>query len=135
MEQARLLMVLEVEQEDRPSMVAATSISGRHKQVEELKQQVEELTTQVASLVQQQRTPPSAQRAPTNLQRCFYCHQIGHVQRNCPKRRSANRRCFTCGQPGHVQKNCWHGNYGGAPVLSVGLTEDQVVTVSVYSEI
>ena len=53
-ERARLLMALEVEQEDRLSMVAATSISGQHKQVEELKQQVEELTTQVASLVQQQ---------------------------------------------------------------------------------
>ena len=119
-EQARLLMALEVEQEDRPSMVAATSISGQHKQVEELKQQVKELTTQVASLVQQQRMPPSAQRPPTNLQHCFYYHQIGHLQRNCPKRRSANRRCFTCGQPGHVQKNCWQGNYGGAPMSGRG---------------
>ena len=119
-ERACLLMALEMEQEDRPSMVAATSISGQHKQVEELKQQVEELTTQVAGLVQQQRTPPSAQPAPTNLQRCFYCHQIGHLQRNCPKRRSANRRCFTCDQPGHIQKNCWQGNYGGAPMSGRG---------------
>ena len=119
-ERARLLMALEVEQEYRPSMVAATSISGQHKQVEELKQQVEELTTQVASLVQQQRTSPSAQRPPTNLQRCFYCHRTGRLQRNSPKHQSANCRCFTCGQPGHVQKNCWQGNYGGAPMSGRG---------------
>ena len=117
-ERARLLMVLEREHtENHPPMVAVTSAPPeQHKQVQELKQQVEELTTQVATLVKQ-RAPPMTQqsRSITSLRRCFYCNQIGHFQRDCPKRRSEySRRCYTCGQFGHVERNCWQGNYRGA---------------------
>jgi len=118
LERARLLMTIEAEQEQTPSTIAATSVE-QQTEVKELKQQVEELTTQVASLVQQ-RTAPLTPRSPTNLQRCFYCQQLGHFQRNCPKRRSANRRCFACGQLGHVERNCWQGNYRGASMPGRG---------------
>lgn len=53
MEQAQLLMALEMQQEDKLSMVAATSALEQHQQVQELKKQVEVLTTQVATLVWQ----------------------------------------------------------------------------------
>ena len=76
LEQARLLMALEVELEEKLSMV--TTIPEQHQQVRELKQQVEELTTQVATLVQR----TTAQRQQQNLQCCFYCNKLGHFQRN-----------------------------------------------------
>ena len=119
-ERARLLMALEVELEQRPSMVATTSIPEQHQQVRELKQQVEELTTQVATLVQRTTPITPAQRQPTNLPRCFYCNKVGHFQRNCPRRRIDIRRCYACGQLGHVEKNRWQGNYGGASMWGRG---------------
>ena len=114
LERTHLLMALEVELEEKPSMVA--TIPEQHQQVRELKQQVEELTTQVATLVQR----TTAQRQPQNLQRCFYCNKLGHFQRNCSKRRIDNCRCYACGQLGHVEKNCWQGNYGGTSMRGRG---------------
>ena len=114
LERTRLSMALEVELEEKPSMVA--TIPEQHQQVRELKQQVEELTTQVATLVQ----CTTAQQQLQNLQRCFYCNKLGHFQRNCSKRRIDNRRCYACGQLGHVEKNCWQGNYGGTSMQGRG---------------
>ena len=37
--------------------------------------------------------------------RCFYCHEEGHIVRNCHLRRGANR-CQTCGGWGHSAQNC-----------------------------
>ena len=64
-------MPLEVQLEQRLSMVTTTSIPEQHQQVRELKQQVEEFTTQVATLVHHTTLIMPVQRQPPNLQCCF----------------------------------------------------------------
>ena len=54
---------------------------------------------------------------------CYHCNQVGHLQRNCPRRgggatgnsggggggdrdRRSGPRCFKCNQLGHIRRNC-----------------------------
>ena len=54
---------------------------------------------------------------------CYHCNQVGHLQRNCPRRgggatgnsggggggdrdRRSGPRCFKCNQLGHTRRNC-----------------------------
>ena len=73
-----------------------------------LREQVASLTEQVAVLS----TKSQGAQPPRSSPRCFYCKQLGHVQRNC-----CNIKCFNCGKLGHLAKDCWHQeNARGAPV-------------------
>ena len=43
---------------------------------------------------------------------CFYCQQMGHMKRYCPKRQQATaKKCFECGRLGHIAKDCRQGNF------------------------
>jgi len=81
LERARLLMALEVEGGEKPSMVTATTISEGGQQVQRLQEQVKELTNQVAALIQRNKST----QQQSSMQHCFYCDKVGHFQRNCPK--------------------------------------------------
>ena len=104
--------------------------------MEELKQQVKELTTQVASIVQQQQMPPSAQQPPMSLQCCFTVIKDTfngivlnvkapiaialHMVSQAMLKRIADRETTEA-----------HPCQAAGTLLPVGLTKDQVVTVSV----
>ena len=62
---------------------------------------------------------PAASTAPTvnqieDMQKCYYCKKLGHVRKDCPKRRKEvsqrivkrDVECYRCGKRGHVQKDC-----------------------------
>ena len=99
MKQAKLLLTLE----EKETKVAA--VHPKVQVVDELRQQIAALTKQVAALSTNQRTI-----------RCFNCHQMGHVQRNCPQRRS----CYKCGRKGHLAQDCHQENGRGASKMGRG---------------
>ena len=66
------------------------------------------LSAAVSSLsaVSAPQSPPKSRTYPTSHKvRCFYCHDEGHVVRDCRRRRSA-ARCTVCRAWGHSPKNC-----------------------------
>ena len=100
LKRAKLLMTLEE---------IETKVATVHPEVQvvdKLRQQIAALTDQVTAL------------STTNscMIRCFNCHQIGHVQRNCPQLRS----CYTCGRKGHLARDCHQGNERGASKMGQG---------------
>jgi len=101
-QRAKLLMTLEQTSEKAASVdkVDLDSTIGQ------LQQQIAALTDQVAALSSKRNPAISSE---SGARRCFRCHQLGHVQRNCPQA----PRCFTCGRPGHFAKNCQSGNGRG----------------------
>ena len=103
-QRAKLLMMLEQTSEKAASVdkVDLDSTIGQ------LQQQIAALTDQVAALSSKRNPAISSE---SGARRCFRCHQLGHVQRNCPQA----PRCFTCGRPGHYAKNCQAGNGRGMP--------------------
>ena len=52
-----------------------------------------------------QLTPKSGPSLTSNKIRCFYCHEEGHVVRDCRRRRGA-ARCNVCRDWGHSPQNC-----------------------------
>ena len=96
MERAKLLMTPEQEQE--------ASAAVQSSEVTVLKDRIALLTEQVAALSTKQNRQPASML-------CYWCHQPGHLQRNCP----AAGRCFNCGQPGHLARECQSRNAIGAP--------------------
>ena len=96
------IMITAMEQE------RVSAISTKESEVSQLKEQIAELTEQVAALTTQKKEPAAPRR-------CFTCHQVGHLQRNCPNRHR-DCRCFECGRWGHTAHQCWQGNDKGMPV-------------------
>lgn len=104
MKRAKLLMTLE----EKETKVAV--VQPEVQAVDELRQQIAALTDQVAALTTKPR-----------MIRCFNCHQMGHVQRNCPQLRS----CYTCGRKGHLAWDCRQGNGRGASRMGQGRPQRQ----------
>lgn len=105
---ARLLMTI-----DSDSVATLTktpnTLTEKPDEMRLLREQVAVLTDQVAALATNQ---SRSTRPPRKHLRCFYCNQVGHLQRDC-----RNRKCFNCGRLGHLSKECWHqGNDNGALV-------------------
>ena len=90
MKRAKLLMTIETH-EDKVATVQP-EISN----VEQLRHQINLLSEQVAALTTQQSTG----RSPIM---CYRCHQLGHIQRNCP---TLQRSCYLCGRKGHLAREC-----------------------------
>ena len=118
-QQACLTMTVEKELAFREEQHSVASVGHREpdsatqSEVLQLKSQLAELTEQVAALTVQS----TSKRQSTAPARCFYCHEVGHIQWFCPNlqyqyllpRVSFPRdthRCFRCGRVGHVQKGC-----------------------------
>ena len=111
-QRARLIMTVEkelaypVEQHSVAPVEHREQDPAKQSEVLQLKTQIAELTQQVAAL-----TVQAAKRQSPAPARCFFCHEVGHIQRFCPSLHNYqsprdNRRCFRCGRMGHVQKDC-----------------------------
>ena len=102
-ERAKLLLALGEQDNVKP----AAAVSEQDDSLELLRTQMTKLTEQVAAL------STSSRRE----RRCFVCNRPGHLQRDCPRRRTRPPTpvCYECGQPGHIARFC-PGNDRGAPV-------------------
>ena len=53
---------------------------------------------------------------PQNSVRCFYCHEVGHIARNCPLQKLV---CYLCNSAEHSLKDCpYAAANGGNPRLA-----------------
>ena len=102
-DRTRLLMAIE----DEP----VASVSTKDNDIRELREQVSQLSEQVAALSLS--NTKDVKQNERSFVRCYLCQEIGHLQRNCPRRRfNTTRSCYQCGQRGHLARNC-QGNERG----------------------
>ena len=108
-----------IEELPRPSVCAAMDqplsdlapeqheqITRQSHEIKALQYIVREVSEGHQNIISALSSPPT-RVAPRRSQpvRCFYCHEEGHIVRQCPKRRGAVR-CAICSGWGHRPESC-----------------------------
>lgn len=73
------------------NMIARIALRGRHEFTQERKEEEMEIG-EIKSKISV---------------RCFNCNELGHMAKDCGKKKKNVMKCFHCGKSGHIKRNCW----------------------------